>query len=87
MIADTSQAKDIAPFSEDKTAGTRGIAYVGMYMSIMATLMWTWGYNYLIKSHAETGTRFDALTTGLTSQFIRRKRSQTQEVRRRCANV
>jgi predicted permease len=47
-------AKDIAPFSEDKTAGTRGIAYVGMYMSIMATLMWTWGYNYLIKSHAET---------------------------------
>jgi predicted permease len=48
-----SIASDIPPFNADPTAEKRGIAYVGIYMSLVSILLWTGGYSYLNKPPAE----------------------------------
>ena len=48
-----SITKDIPPFSSDPLAEKRGIAYVGIYMSLVSILLWTLGYSYLSKPPPE----------------------------------
>eukprot|EP01087_Luapelamoeba_hula_P022608 TRINITY_DN8153_c0_g1_i2.p1 TRINITY_DN8153_c0_g1~~TRINITY_DN8153_c0_g1_i2.p1 ORF type:complete len:480 (+),score=60.83 TRINITY_DN8153_c0_g1_i2:91-1530(+) len=74
-----SLTTDISPWAEEGEASTkRGIAYVSVFMSVTAILVWTLGYNYIGTGALKHQKAVEAFNETSNPQIALKERSSTR---------